>query len=419
MASASKPETLIIGGGIAGLTLALALHRHGLPCTVYEAVPEVHEIGVGITILPHAMAAFADLGLEAELESLGIENRDSRFFNRFGQLIYSEDRGRHAGYAHPEISLHRGRLHMALLTAARDRLGADRIVTDRRCVGVRQEGDRVFARLVRTSSGFDEGEAAGDLLVACDGVNSAVRRQFCPGDAVVFTGINMWRGVTVMDPILGGRTYMRIGSIRTGKMVVYPIAESGDGGGRQLVNWVAEIETGQTGQANDWNTMGQVEDFIHLYESWVFDWLDVPAMIRNAARIFEYPMVDKEPLERWTFGRATLMGDAAHPMYPRGSNGAAQAVIDARTLAECLAGEADPDAALQAYEAARREVTGRIVRTNRTQPPDFINIKVEDLVGDRPFDNLDDYISQDELRALSESYKAVAGFSLTAGKTTL
>jgi 5-methylphenazine-1-carboxylate 1-monooxygenase len=124
-------------------------------------------------------------------------------------------------------------------------------------------------------------------------------------------------------------------------------------------------------------------------------------------------MGDKDPVDRWTFGRVTLAGDAAHPMYPRGSNGAAQGAIDARVLTECLQQNADPRAGLRAYEAARREVTAQVVRTNREYPPDFINIKVEELVGDKPFDRLDDYITQAELRALSENYKRIAGFSLS------
>jgi 5-methylphenazine-1-carboxylate 1-monooxygenase len=229
---------------------------------------------------------------------------------------------------------------------------------------------------------------------------------------VVFTGINTWRGVTRHKPILTGRSYLRIGSILTGKIVIYPIADDIDCAGNQLINWTTEFKRDTT-EMNDWNKPGDLADFISVYEGWRFDWLDVAALIRNSDFIFEYPMVDKDPLQRWTFGRVTLAGDAAHPMYPRGSNGAAQGVIDARTLAECLAKGGDPRDALRAYEAARREATGKVVRTNREHPPDFINIKVEELTGDRPFDNLDDFITQDELRALSDNYKRIAGFAVS------
>jgi 2-polyprenyl-6-methoxyphenol hydroxylase-like FAD-dependent oxidoreductase len=218
--------------------------------------------------------------------------------------------------------------------------------------------------------------------------------------------------VTRRKPILGGRTYMRVGSILTGKIVIYPIVDDIDGAGNQLINWMAEIKRDTTEQ-NDWNKPGSLDDFFPLYASWRFDWLDVAQMIRDADQILEYPMVDKDPIDRWTFGRVTLAGDAAHPMYPRGSNGAAQAAIDARTLADLLAKQSDPREALKAYEAARVAPAAKVVRTNREQPPDFINIKVEALVGDRPFDNLDKYITQDELRALSENYKRIAGFALT------
>src|ERR1051325_4303194 len=204
---------------------------------------------------------------------------------------------------------------------------------------------------------------------------------------------------------------MRIGSILTGKIVVYPIIDNVDAEGNQLINWMAEIKR-DSFEANDWNKPGNLADFFPIYEKWRFDWLDVAQMIRDADQILEYPMVDKDPIKQWTFGRVTLAGDAAHPMYPRGSNGAAQAAIDARTLADLLRGHADPREALKAYEAARSEPAAKVVRTNREHPPDFINIKVEELVGDRPFEKLDDYITQNELRALSEYYKRIAGFAV-------
>src|SRR6185437_4130610 len=219
-------------------------------------------------------------------------------------------------------------------------------------------------------------------------------------------------GVTRRKPILTGRSYMRVGSIRTGKMVIYPIIDNVDEQGNQLINWMAEIQQDTTAK-NDWNKSGRVEDVLPIYKDWRFDWLDVAEMIRTADTILEYPMVDKDPVAQWTFGRVTFTGDAAHPMYPRGSNGAAQAAIDARVLTNALVAQADARAALQAYDAARVAPAAKVVRTNREQPPDFINIKVEELVGDQPFDDLDKYITQDQLRALSENYKRVAGFALT------
>jgi len=311
----------------------------------------------------------------------------------------------------PEVGLPRGRLHTILYEAACERLGAARIRTGHDCVGVEQDEHGVTLHMRDTVSGRALPPLRATSAIACDGVNSAIRRCFYPDEALAFAGINSWRGVTRMKPILGGRSYLRIGSLMTGKIVIYPIADNVDGAGSQLVNWTTEIKSGSFAK-NDWNQPGRVEDFIHLYDGFRFDWLDVPQMVRNADILLEYPMVDRDPVPRWSFGRVTLAGDAAHPMYPRGSNGAAQAVIDARIVAECLAREADPASAFAAYEAERLEATAAIVRANRESPPDIINIKVEELVGDRPFVNLDDHISQDELRALSESYKRVAGFSV-------
>jgi len=298
-----------------------------------------------------------------------------------------------------------------LYEAALSRLGADHIMTDHRCVGLAQDADGVTLHFRQTSTGASYAPARADIAIACDGVNSTVRAQFYPEEGLVFTGINTWRGVTRRPPILTGRTYMRVGSIRTGKIVIYPIIDDVDGAGNQLINWTTEIQTDSEEQ-NDWNKPGRVEDFIHLYESWRFDWLDVAELIRRAEVIFEYPMVDKDPIDRWSFGRVTLAGDAAHPMYPRGSGGSAQGLIDARMLADTLAENGDPVAALRAYEAARAGPAAEVVHTNRTAPLDFINIRVEELTGDRPFDRLEDHISQDELRALSDQYKRIAGYSL-------
>jgi 2-polyprenyl-6-methoxyphenol hydroxylase-like FAD-dependent oxidoreductase len=404
-------EVAIVGGGICGLSLALNLKERGVACRVYERAPEIKPLGVGITLLPHAMREFSALGLGDELLRAGIENRECCFFNRFGQLIYREDRGKFAGYPFPEVGIHRGNLHVILHQAVQKRLGLDAVITDCECVGVDQDERGATVHFKQTSTGKGRDSVRADVVIACDGINSALRRKFYPNDKIAFSGINTWRGVTRHKPILGGRTYMRVGSILTGKMVIYPIVDDVDGKGKQLINWMAEIKRDTTEQ-NDWNKPGNLADFFPLYESWRFDWLDVAQMIRDADQILEYPMVDKDPIDRWIFGRVALAGDAAHPMYPRGSNGAAQAAIDARTLADLLRKKPDTREALTAYEAERAGPAAKVVRTNREQPPDFINIRVEELVGDKPFDNLDKYITQDELRALSENYKSIAGFAL-------
>jgi 2-polyprenyl-6-methoxyphenol hydroxylase-like FAD-dependent oxidoreductase len=400
----------IVGGGIGGLALALGLHQRGLECDVYESAVEIREVGVGITLLPHAMRELAALGVQPELEALGIENLESVFFNRWGQFIYREPRGRHGGYALPEIGIHRGKLHAVLYHAAVHRLGAARIHLDHRCVGVGQDARQATLRFENRAP------VQAEVVIACDGVNSAVRRQFYPQEQPAFAGINTWRGTSVHRPILTGKSYLRIGSIDTGKMVIYPIADNVDGKGRQLVNWVAEIRRADAGM-NDWNKPGRPEDVVPMFADWQFDWLDVPALIAGASQVFEYPMVDKDPVPRWTFGRVTFLGDAAHPMYPRGSNGSAQALIDAATLATELASGGDSLAALQRYEAVRLPATAKVVETNRTVPPDFIIMKADELAGHKAFPGtIDDLISQEELRKISDDYKQVAGFSLQALK---
>lgn len=403
---------VIAGGGIGGLALALGLHQRGIACAVYEAVPQVREVGVGITLLPHAMRELAALGLQDRIVAEGIENLESVFFNRWGQFIYREARGRHAGYALPEIGIHRGKLHRILFEAVRERLGEGALHLDHRAVATQQDADGVVLQL-QDSAGRARPSVRADAVIACDGVNSALRRQFYPGEQLAFAGINTWRGVTVRPPILTGKSYLRIGSIETGKMVIYPIVDNVDGQGNQLVNWVAEIQR-PGAEMNDWNRPGAAQDVAALFADWRFDWLDVPALIQGASQVFEYPMVDKDPVPRWTFGRVTLLGDAAHPMYPRGSNGSAQALIDARVLADELA-RGESAEALAAYEAQRLASTARIVETNRTVPPDFIIMKADALSGGRPFPGtVDDLISQDELRCISDEYKRVAGFALDA-----
>jgi 2-polyprenyl-6-methoxyphenol hydroxylase-like FAD-dependent oxidoreductase len=401
----------IIGGGIAGLSLALGLHQKGIACEVYESVAEVKEIGVGITLLPHAMKELAALGVQAELEAVGIENLESVFYTRHGQYVYREARGRHAGYTLPEIGIHRGKLHRILFQAVQQRLGADHVHTGHRCTGFSQDANGVTLQF--TLSDGSSRTVHSDSAVACDGVNSAVRKQMHPDDKVCFAGINTWRGVTVHKPILTGKSYLRIGTVEAGKMVIYPIVDNVDGQGNQLINWVAELQRPDAAM-NDWNKAGDPAVCAEIFKDWKFPFLDVHNLILQAESVFEYPMVDKDALPFWTQGRMTLMGDAAHPMYPRGSNGSAQALIDARTLVDCLTEQPDTPAAFQAYESLRLAPTAKVVQTNRTVPPDFIIMKADELSHGQPFNNIDDLISQDELRAISDHYKTVAGFALKA-----
>jgi len=400
-------EILIVGGGIGGLTLGLALHAAKIPCRIFEAAPEIRAVGVGINLLPHATKELAALGLEADLARVAIATRDSTFFNRFGQLIYQEPLGRAAGYDQPQFSIHRGDLQMVLLEAFKNRVGSDRIATNHLCTGVEQDEAGLTLR-------FASGQSVrGRAAIACDGINSVIRKQFFPDEGEPrYSGVNMWRGVTRWKPILSGASLTRAGWLSHGKMVIYPIREAGSDG-LQLVNWVAEIETPNY-RRRDWNRAGSIDDFIGAFADWHFDWLDVPAFIRAADSVLEFPMVDQDPLPRWSFGRVTLLGDAAHPMVPRGSNGAGQAILDTRAMVNALSATADPVAAFAAYEKERLEKTTRIVLTNRTNPPDAILREVYQRTNDTPFKAIGDVISHEELVALSDSYKKIAGFSKEA-----
>ena len=394
-------EILIAGGGIGGLTLALELRRRNIACRVFEAAPEIKAVGVGVNLLPHSTKILAGLGLEPALARAAVETAESRFYNRFGQLIYQEPLGRRAGLAWPQFSIHRADLQAALM----ERAGA--LELGKQCTGFEQDAQGVTLRFA------DGSNARGAAAIGCDGIHSAIRLQLFPQDGLPrYSGVNMWRGVTRWPPFLGGATMVRAGWLATGKMVLYPIRTHADG--TQLVNWVFEIETPRY-QQWDWNRKARVEDFFAHVAQWRFDWLDIPAMLRAADLVLEYPMVDKDPLARWTHGRVTLLGDAAHPMVPRGSNGAGQAIVDAHVLAEELAGR-ETAAALAAYEAKRLAPTSNVVLENRRNPPDAILREVYERTGDKPFGRVDEVISEAELREISERYKRVAGYDRDALK---
>jgi 2-polyprenyl-6-methoxyphenol hydroxylase-like FAD-dependent oxidoreductase len=397
-------DILIVGGGIGGLVLALELHRRNIPCRVFESAPEIRAVGVGINLLPHATRVLAELGLQDELAKVAVETKEAAFFNRFGQLIYREPLGRAAGYAWPQFSIHRGDLQAVLFDAVRARLGAERLQLGFHCEGFEQDGTSVALKFK------GQGTLKGAAAIACDGIHSVIRKQLYADEGEPrYSGVNMWRGVTRWPPILSGASMVRAGWLKGGKLVHYPIRNNVDAQGRQLVNWLWEIETPEY-KRWDWNRAARVEDFIAGVENWKFDWLDVPAFFRAAEVVLEYPMVDKDPLPAWSFGRVTLLGDAAHPMYPRGSNGAGQAILDAQCLASRLGESHDIAAALKAYEGERLRPTAEVVLANRRIPPDAILREIFERTGDRPFRRIDEVISPQELKAISDRYKSIARY---------
>ena len=402
-------EVVIVGGGIGGLTTAMFLHDRGHDVRVFEAVPEIKELGVGINLLPHAMRGLDMLGLLDPIADAGIAQKELGYFNRHGQQIWSEPRGVAAGYDWPQISIHRGRLQGILRQAALERLGEDRLLTDYRFTEFEESGGRVTAQFTNHAGDQRRGECSGDILVAVDGIHSRAREIFYPDEGKPrYSGVLMWRAACMAKPFLSGATMAVVGTIEN-RFVGYPIAQP-DENGMLLTNWIAHLSRDELLGREDWSRRGRHEDFLPAFEDWRFDWLDVPTLYRSTADVFEFPMADRDPLPRWSFGRVTLLGDAAHPMYPIGSNGASQAILDAIALADALDHETDPVDALKAYESIRLPATAEVVRANRGQGPEIIIRMAEDRAPDG-FDDIEDVIPVAEIEAIAASYKQTAGFS--------
>lgn len=406
-------DILIAGGGIGGLTAALALHAKGHRVTVCEATPELKPLGVGINLLPHAVAVLDALSLLPALRAMAVETSALVFTNRHGQAIYRDPRGIAGGYSHPQLSIHRGQLQLKLWDVALARLGAGQMHTGERLLGARMVGSQVFAQFQHADGSSSERRA--DVLIGADGIHSALRRQFYPDEgAPRWNGMMMWRGTSVARPFLDGRTMVQAGH-RLAKFVVYPIAPPA-ADGTQLINWICDRRVREDGigggltapSREDWSKPGQLADLLPTFGSWRFPWLDVPGLIQDATQLFEWPMVDRDPLPRWRHGCITLLGDAAHPMYPIGSNGATQAILDAQCLADQLSVPQSVEAALDAYEAERLPMCAKIVEMNRQEGLDAIL----DLVEQRApagFERLEDVIDPAEIDSLVRRYKAAAG----------
>lgn len=402
---------LIAGAGIAGLSFALTCHQIGVAVKLFEQVDEIRPLGVGINLQPHAIRELMELGLEAEFDGIGIRTRELAYFSKHGRPIWSESRGIEAGYDWPQLSVHRGKLQLMLMNAVRERIGPDAIQTGWKATGYSQNEPGVTLNL--TDRRGNARTEQGSLLIAADGIHSAIRSQMNPDEgSPVWGGAVLWRSTSLAKPFLTGASMAMIGH-EWQKFVTYPISETDPETGLAEINWVAEIKKKPDAQWNreDWNRPGKVADFLPAFESWKFDWLDVPELIKTANDIYEYPMVDRDPLDNWRDGRVTLMGDAAHPMYPIGSNGASQAILDARILGKHLATEGLSENALITYEAERRPATSKIVVANRGNGPDQIMQVVEEKCQGM-FDTIDEVMSQQELRDHAARYKALAGFDL-------
>jgi 5-methylphenazine-1-carboxylate 1-monooxygenase len=404
-------KIIISGAGIGGTALALMLHKRGFKPLLFESAAVVKPLGVGINVQPSAIVELAQLGLLDELRATGIETSQVAYYSRLGQQVWAEPRGLAAGYLVPQFSIHRGELQMLLLETAMKRLDPGAVHTGWETTQV--DPDAGTMTLVHRASGETRTEQA-DVIVSADGIHSPIRRQFYPNEGPPkYSGCVLWRATTIGKPFLDGRTMVMAGNA-SHKLVTYPISQKYAKEGRSLINWIAELRVGgDTPPKDDWNREVDRSVFAPQFADWNFDFLDVPKLLAGAERVFEFPMVDRDPLPQWTYGRVTLLGDAAHPMYPIGSNGATQSILDARCLADQLEGAevATVKAALERYEAERLPKCAKIVAANRAQGPDYV-LEVFEERAPNGFKHVHDVASQAELEEIALGYKRVVGLDI-------
>jgi 2-polyprenyl-6-methoxyphenol hydroxylase-like FAD-dependent oxidoreductase len=405
---------IIVGGGIGGLAAALCLQQRGIAARVFERSNELKPLGVGINLLPHAARIMHELGLAEDLAKSGIQTSRLSYYNKLGQLIWSEPRGIAAGYPVPQYSIHRGDLQMILYRAALARVGREHVVTDAELHAVRQEGATVFARFKRAHGG--DFEIHGRALIAADGIHSFVRRSLYANEGPPnFARRILWRATTEAAPFLDGRTMIMAG-FQHEKFVCYPISKRREMEGAALINWIAELTVeDEFPPRQDWNREVDRGKFAARFAHWKFEWLDIPKLIAGAKVVYEFPLVDRDPLPSWTQGRVTLLGDAAHPMYPIGSNGASQAILDAEALANAMQ-RLDIEPAFAEYEAVRRPATAKIVLLNRQNGPEQV-MQIAEERAPQGFKHIHDVMSQAELEEIASRYKQTAGFTVDQVRT--
>jgi 5-methylphenazine-1-carboxylate 1-monooxygenase len=406
---------LVVGGGIGGLATALALHQRGLECRVWEQSPQIRELGVGINTLPHAIGVLADLGLLEQLDAVAVRTHELIYMNRLGQEVWRELRGLDAGHEVPQFSIHRGALQGVLHDAVIERLGAGAVGTGRRLVAFEQDDEGVTARFVDATGAPVETVRAA-ALIGADGIHSTVRAALVPDEGPPrWNGTMLWRGAADWPAFLTGRSMIIAGGMEA-KVVVYPIG-AGPAGDRRLTNWAVMAKTGVGGTApprrEDWSRPGDIEEVVPRVRPFDIGEVDVLSLIQSTATFWEYPVCDRDPIRRWSHGRVTLLGDAAHAMYPVGSNGASQAILDARALAHALAGTDGVTEALRQYEDARLGPTAEIVYSNRQGGPEGVIDAVEALAPGG-FDDIEAVLSYGDREAIVRGYARKAGFAVPA-----
>jgi len=411
-------KVLVIGGGIGGFATALSLRAAGIECEVFEQSHSIRELGVGINILPHAVKELAKLGLLAELDRVAIRTQELIYTNRFGQILWREPRGLDAGYDYPQFSIHRGKLQGALYEASHARIGEDNIHTAHQLCAFAQDDLGVTATFIRRDGRDETVTLRADALIAADGIHSTARRILYPNEgAPAWNGMMMWRGAVEYQPFLTGRSMIIAGGKNKARLVLYPMSDQTSKQGTNLLNWAVAVKLGDGSEPpprrEDWSRVGRLDDVLpQVEQAFELSTIDLGEVIRATEEFYEYPMCDRDPLPQWSFGRVTLLGDAAHPMYPYGSNGASQAILDASCVASRLAEEEDVVKSLKAYEAERLSATAKIVRDNRIGGPE----RVIDVVEERApngFADLDEVVSRAELEAIVKGYSRTAGFDQT------
>lgn len=409
----SNYPVLIAGGGIGGLALALTLHQIGVPCVVFEQVREMKPLGVGINIQPNAIRELFDLGVTAEdLDKVGLPAREWALVGLNGNDVYSEPRGLEAGYRWPQYAVHRGHFQMLLYRKVVERMGAGAVRMGSRVAGYRNEADGTVTPLVEAADG-SRSEEKGSLLIGADGLHSAVRAQMHPGQPPIhWGGAIMWRGTSPGVPIRTGASFVGLGTHRH-RVVFYPISAPDPATGLATINWIAEVtvDASQGWKSSGWFKPVEIDDFVHHFDGWTWDWLDLPALIRRADAAYENPMIDRDPIPTWRDGRVALIGDAAHPMYPTGSNGASQAIVDGRVLGAALVGHGLSPEALAAYDEKLCGPVGQLVLRNRGAGPFGLLNLVDERCGGT-FDDIDAVIPPEERAAFMAGYKAAAGFAI-------
>jgi 2-polyprenyl-6-methoxyphenol hydroxylase-like FAD-dependent oxidoreductase len=410
---AGRAKVIIAGAGIGGLTLALMLHRRGISAVIYEQASEVREVGVGINTLPHAIRELADLGLLPALDAVGIRTHELFYMNRIGQVVWREPRGTAAGFDVPQFSIHRGRLQKLIHEAVVERLGPGAIRTGRKLVGFVQNDGGVTAHFTDSVEGSGSETVRGEVLVGADGIHSVVRAHFAGDQGLPhWNGVMMWRGAADFPAFMTGRSMIIAGGMGA-KLVLYPIG-AGRSPETRLTNWVVTARVSDAAHPpgkESWSRRGRLDEVLPYARRYGIPGFDLVRLIRSTEAFYEYPMCDRDPLPRWSHGRVTLLGDAAHPMYPVGSNGASQAILDARSLADHLARADHPYQALAAYEADRLPKTAEIVALNRKGGPERVIDEIEKLAP-AGFDDIDRVLPHDERKAIVRGYAGTAGFGL-------